>query len=1106
MKNRFWHTLRVAGAPKHWATAATLVPLLVSQRPAGAATHALHFNGANQYVELPLGEQLALDDAGPGFYVAPAVAWSASPVTNAFRGQARQTTNVDARATWIPRLPRAGSFHVYAWWGNRLSNGTQASLDPAAQYVVKHADGATTNMVNQNTAAGQWTYLGTFDFLADRSEFVRLEPGPAGSAPTVADAIQFISVETFNVSRALTIEAWVNVAAFDQKSQAVVTKGEAWGLMRHNDTDQLTFRTFDGTFFHDVVSTQSFATGRWYHVAAVFDGARKTLYVDGVVSATAQYTEPLAQNIYPVVMGANAETTGRDFHGQLDTVRLWSIARRAEELAAVQTNRLRGTEAGLLGEWRFDESSGLLAWDNSLGALHGTLRKTASPPTRVAGVDLGPPLPGPQALRFDGYDHYVALPVAAKFDFTNQFTVEMWVYPDFAPMGDAALISKGANAWELVLAANSKLVFRTAGLRETDPSGGTHLVPAVDLASATRLDPQTWYHVAVTWNGATGTKEIYVNGQLDQAATNLVGQVAVNASPVVFAARPAGLGTSHHFRGLLDEVRLWNTAQPGAQINANYARDLNRSEPGLLGIWDFNEGDGTVARDGRTDAPSDGTLSASMSNLNRVDGVPVASPLPLQYSLNFEGTNEFVQINLTNAPGQFNLTNLTIEAWVKPIGTGFRNILMKGDHGYGLAIDQNNHLRYFIDSTTQNSLRSDRPLEVERDADSNPILDAQGRPVVAWNHVGVVVDRAANTTTFYINGKPAGTHASSVIRNNNGPIVLGRQGSIATANYFEGQMDEVRLWSVPRTSLEVQLFAFNALLGTGHVGLIGYWTFNEGSGGTLRDGAGQPNDGVLVNMDLSNWRAGTDWGLPPLDGATDGLTPNPAAAGLWLGQVVVDQVNEVQRAIGGVSENVTTTPNPATLRLLLHVAANGQVRLLKDVIVMRKGEAVPASGGATNPLPPVVTTNATNPLVLVTRPELIPNFQGVMLREGKLVGVRYGTATYDFEGTELPLLGGVGAGGRCRGRIDLGKDHPTNPYRHKYHPDHRSGFDLTRQFSLEFAGQPGDPLAEGPGYGVDRLTGVYRETITGLHKIPLKVEGTVTLNRVNTVGTLNGTD
>ena len=39
--------------------------------------------------------------------------------------------------------------------------------------------------------------------------------------------------------------------------------------------------------------------------------------------------------------------------------------------------------------------------------------------------------------------------------------------------------------------------------------------------------------------------------------------------------------------------------------------------------------------------------------------------------------------------------------------------------------------------------------------------------------------------------------------------------------------------------------------------------------------------------------------------------------------------------------------------------------------------------------------------------------------------------------------------------------------------------------------------------GVQRLTGKYQETLTGLHKIALRTEGAVTLDRISPVDVLN---
>lgn len=132
--------------------------------------------------------------------------------------------------------------------------------------------------------------------------------------------------------------------------------------------------------------------------------------------------------------------------------------------------------------------------------------------------------------------------------------------------------------------------------------------------------------------------------------------------------------------------------------------------------------------------------------------------------------------------------------------------------------------------------------------------------------------------------------------------------------------------------------------------------------------------------------------------------------------------------------------------------------------------------------------------------------------------------------TELPLDGEFGPGNgdprRVRdlaqpsdlgapalsGRIYLPANHPTNPFRHRRHPDHTTGFDIQRVIRLDFDGVQGDSL-EPAGYGVDRIKGTYREEIFGLHKplgpdpvnqpIGLRTEGRFELHRISLIDTLN---
>jgi hypothetical protein len=134
------------------------------------------------------------------------------------------------------------------------------------------------------------------------------------------------------------------------------------------------------------------------------------------------------------------------------------------------------------------------------------------------------------------------------------------------------------------------------------------------------------------------------------------------------------------------------------------------------------------------------------------------------------------------------------------------------------------------------------------------------------------------------------------------------------------------------------------------------------------------------------------------------------------------------------------------------------------------------------------------------------------------------------ERTELPLIGvfAPGAGdprlswdirqgnesaldpaGALEGAVFLPANHPTNPFRHRRHPDNTVGFDVRREIRLDFDGSAEESLPRA-GFGVERVSGIYREEIFGLHKplgpeknTGLKVEGKFELHRISLIDTLN---
>ena len=160
-------------------------------------------------------------------------------------------------------------------------------------------------------------------------------------------------------------------------------------------------------------------------------------------------------------------------------------------------------------------------------------------------------------------------------------------------------------------------------------------------------------------------------------------------------------------------------------------------------------------------------------------------------------------------------------------------------------------------------------------------------------------------------------------------------------------------------------------------------------------------------------------------------------AGLWVGDVVLDQVAEVNADPNTLKD----TPAEFRHRLILHVDGTGQTSLLKQVIqVWKDGERAP-DGSVASP----------GSFVLLTDDSLIPLFKGAELRDGAAFGHRISSPAYDFPEQELPLTGTFGVADQTlTGTIFIDKFSPTHPYRHRYHPDHDG---LTPEFDGPLQGR-----------------------------------------------------
>jgi hypothetical protein len=181
---------------------------------------------------------------------------------------------------------------------------------------------------------------------------------------------------SLNNQYTLTLEAWVY--ALDWHSRRILQKG-------YDDNQYM----FSGDFT-DIHMSMQFAEGsrfcvlgpapstyQWHHVAGVYDGNNGTgyLYVDGQLVAQVADNGTIAETSDPLYIGTKHEWAPPTdfFMGFIDEIRIWNTARTQAQIQECMHNPLTGSEPGLAAYWRFNEGTGLMAYDGSPNSNSGTL-------------------------------------------------------------------------------------------------------------------------------------------------------------------------------------------------------------------------------------------------------------------------------------------------------------------------------------------------------------------------------------------------------------------------------------------------------------------------------------------------------------------------------------------------------------------------------------------------------------------------------------------------------------------------------------------------------------------------------------------------------------
>ena len=213
-----------------------------------------------------------------------------------------------------------------------------------------------------------------------------------------------------------------------------------------------------------------------------------------------------------------------------------------------------------------------------------------------------------------------------------------------------------------------------------------------------------------------------------------------------------------------------------------------------------------------------------------------------------------------------------------------------------------------------------------------------------WHHAAATYDTSTGIWSLYLDGNPDGQSTPRLASAPGSPIALPQNNSIqhaaigsaltstgVAAGFFQGQIDEPRVWSVARSQAQIQA-SMNSEVTSG-TGLIGRWGLNEGSGGTATGSVGPT--GTLTNG--PTWVAGAPaLNAPPppltnpalnLDGSTQygsfGAAPGLGASSLTLELWFMRTGAGVATSSGSLGLDGTTNPTAIPLLTKGRAEADG---------------------------------------------------------------------------------------------------------------------------------------------------------------------------------------
>jgi hypothetical protein len=380
----------------------------------------------------------------------------------------------------------------------------------------------------------------------------------------------------------------------------------------------------------------------------------------------------------------------------------------------------------------------------------------------IRGAVNGTQIDHNSSLFFDGASSYLYSGEGINLN-NKSFTIELWARR--SSVGEQCFVSQGAsteNGFAFGFNADSKL----------QATFGSETV----LSDNAIANDGIWHHYAFVFNNQQKTGTLYLDGTAI-GKNSLVNDY--KGSGMLFVGKQ-NFSNASHFNGNLHELRIWYKAQLQQDLTKNYYTKMSGKERGLAVDWQMTDAHGKIASD-----------IAGNHHATLVGSNWTVEPAGKAISLN--GADQYVAVA---SPAFTTEQDFTLEFWFNSTKKQNACLLSNGN------------------GSTQSG------WAIMSQADGSIVVKNNGVQFVAvdtnyfdgsWHHFALSVNRIGNISSF-IDGKLRKTIESTQFGDFGGAKLYAGvcgyyNGSVLTLdNYFEGAMDEIRVWGIARKQEQISRF------------------------------------------------------------------------------------------------------------------------------------------------------------------------------------------------------------------------------------------------------------------------------------------------------------